>query len=79
MGNHDDNIHLSGRSRDDRVHMGRALEHAVKGIPMASAGGHARMGGGQVFIPHMSGLGPSEGVTREDLVDRIFDALGGET
>jgi nanoRNase/pAp phosphatase (c-di-AMP/oligoRNAs hydrolase) len=78
LGDHDDDIHLSGRSRDDRVHMGRALEAAVEGIPMASAGGHARMGGGQVFIPHMGGLGPSEGVTREGLVDRIFESMNGE-
>jgi nanoRNase/pAp phosphatase (c-di-AMP/oligoRNAs hydrolase) len=78
MGDHDDHIHISGRSRDDRVHMGRALESAVEGIPMASAGGHARMGGGQVFIPHMDGLGPSQGVTREGLVDRIFESMNGE-
>jgi len=71
-------LHLSGRSRDDRVHMGRTLRDAVDTIPMADAGGHARMGGGQVSIDHMEGLGPAEGFSREDFVDRLFAAMSGE-
>jgi nanoRNase/pAp phosphatase (c-di-AMP/oligoRNAs hydrolase) len=71
-------LHLSGRSRDDRVHMGKALERAVEGIPQASAGGHARMGGGQLSIPHMEGLGPGSGVSLEEFTDRLFRSMSGE-
>lgn len=77
-GERDGTMHLSGRSRDDRVHMGKALDAAVEDIPMANAGGHARMGGGQVSLEHMRGLGPSEGLTREEFRDRLFDAMAGE-
>ena len=72
-----DTLHLSGRSRDDRVHMGKTLEGVVDDIPMANAGGHARMGGGQLSVEHMAGLGPGEGVDRTDLRERIFDAMVG--
>lgn len=78
IGDKDGTIHFSGRSRDDRVHIGRVLERAVEDIPMAGAGGHARMGGGQVSIAHMNGLGPSDGITREELHDRFFAAMMGE-
>ncbi len=77
-GKHDGTLHLSGRSRDDRVHMGETLRHAISDIPMASAGGHARMGGGQLSIEHMNGIGPSEGVSREEFEERLFSALAGE-
>ena len=78
IGEKDETIHLSGRSRDDRIHMGEALAAAVDDVPMSSAGGHARMGGGQVSVEHMAGLGPSDGLSREDLVERLFDAMSGE-
>ena len=42
------NTHISGRSRDDRVHMGETLKTALSTIPDANAGGHARSGGGQI-------------------------------
>jgi nanoRNase/pAp phosphatase (c-di-AMP/oligoRNAs hydrolase) len=71
-------LHLSGRSRDDRVHMGDAVRSVVEEIPMADGGGHARMAGGQVSIEHMEGIGPSEGLTREEFVDRLFAAMAGE-
>lgn len=71
-------LHLSGRSRDDRVHMGKVLEHVVDDIPMATAGGHARMGGGQLSIDHMEGLGPSQGVPRDEFEDRLFRAMAGD-
>ncbi|ELY43699.1 DHH family phosphoesterase [Natronorubrum sulfidifaciens] len=77
-GEHDGTIHLSGRSRDDRVHMGETLRHAVSDIPMANAGGHARMGGGQVSVDHMEGIGPSEGISGVEFEDRLFSALAGE-
>ncbi|MGM0397874.1 MAG: DHH family phosphoesterase [Halobacteriota archaeon] len=77
-GRKDGTLFLSGRSRDDRVHMGRILEHVLGDIPMASGGGHARMGGGQVSIDHMNGIGPSDGVSMDELHDRLFTAMAGE-
>ncbi|THE64929.1 bifunctional oligoribonuclease/PAP phosphatase NrnA [Salinadaptatus halalkaliphilus] len=77
-GEHDGTIHLSGRSRDDRVHMGETLRHAVSDIPMANAGGHARMGGGQLSVDHMRGIGPSDGIDKAEFEDRLFAALAGE-
>ncbi|SNZ12943.1 nanoRNase/pAp phosphatase, hydrolyzes c-di-AMP and oligoRNAs [Natronoarchaeum philippinense] len=77
-GEHDGSLHLSGRSRDDRVHMGDILSSAVEDIPMASAGGHARMGGGKVSIAHMQGIGPSEGLTEHEFTERLFEALAGD-
>jgi len=77
-GEKDGTIHLSGRSRDDRVHMGKTLQAAVDDIPMADAGGHARMGGGQISLDHMEGLGPSTGVTMPELTDRLFSAMSGD-
>nr|WP_229770448.1 DHHA1 domain-containing protein [Halorhabdus sp. CBA1104] len=78
LGESDGRLHLSGRSRDDRVHMGKALQAAVDGVPMAEAGGHARMGGGQLRLDHMAGLGPSEGVSRDELYERLFEAMTGD-
>ncbi|WP_254528142.1 DHH family phosphoesterase [Natrinema gelatinilyticum] len=77
-GENDGTLHLSGRSRDDRVHMGETLRHAISDIPMASAGGHARMGGGQLSVDHMNGIGPSDGISRAEFEDRLFSALAGE-
>ncbi len=77
-GENDGTIHLSGRSRDDRVHMGETLRHATSDVPMANAGGHARMGGGQVSVDHMEGIGPSDGITRAEFEERLFSALAGE-
>lgn len=76
-GDDGDTIHLSGRSRDDRVHMGEVMENVVDGIPMASGGGHARMGGAQIGLDHMRGIGPGHGVTRRELRSRLFAAMGG--
>lgn len=78
LGEKEGTLHLSGRSRDDRVHMGKALDGVVDDIPMATAGGHARMGGGQLSIDHMEGIGPSEGVERGAFTDRLFDAMAGD-
>jgi len=74
----DGTLHLSGRSRDDGIHVGRALRQAVADIPMANAGGHQRMGGGQLSVEHMRGLGPSSGVSTDELRERVFAALAGE-
>ncbi|MFB6300915.1 MAG: bifunctional oligoribonuclease/PAP phosphatase NrnA [Halobacteriales archaeon] len=78
MGAKEGTLHLSGRSRDDRVHMGQVLQTAVADIPMADAGGHARMGGGQLSIRHMEGIGPGAGLTREKFRERLFDAMAGD-
>ena len=79
MGQKEDTLHLSGRSRDDRVHMGEVLDGVVEDIPMSGAGGHARMGGGQLSVDHMNGLGPSDGVSIEQFGDRLLAAMGGES
>jgi len=78
MGRKEDTLHLSGRSRDDRVHMGKTLEAVVDDIPMGSAGGHARMGGGQLSVDHMNGIGPGNGVAMTDFKGHLFDAMAGE-
>lgn len=78
MGDKDETLHLSGRSRDDRVHMGTILERTVEDIPMSGAGGHARMGGGQVSIEHMDGIGPSGGLSRSEFVDQLFRSMEGQ-
>ncbi|MFC6826393.1 DHH family phosphoesterase [Halopelagius fulvigenes] len=78
-GERDGTVYLSGRSRDDRVHMGRMLEHALADVPGSSAGGHARMGGGQ--IPQRGGTIQTDGgsdLDRSMLVERLFDALSGD-
>jgi nanoRNase/pAp phosphatase (c-di-AMP/oligoRNAs hydrolase) len=67
-------VHLSGRSRDDRVHMGRALGHAVEDISHGSAGGHARMGGGQIE-PNGS---DEDAFSRDRLTEVTFESLGGD-
>jgi nanoRNase/pAp phosphatase (c-di-AMP/oligoRNAs hydrolase) len=78
FGDSDGDLRLSGRSRDDRVHMGKTLQAVVKDVPMSSAGGHARMGGGQLSIEHMNGIGLSDGMNRVEFQDRLFDAMVGD-
>ncbi len=78
LGDKDDTIRFAGRSDDDRVHMGKVLEAVLDDIPMAGGGGHARMGGGQCSLEYMEGLGPSEGVSREELRERLFAAMNGD-
>jgi hypothetical protein len=58
--------------------MGKTLEHVVEEIPMSSAGGHARMGGGQLSIEHMEGIGPGDGVPRAEFIDTLFAAMTGD-
>jgi nanoRNase/pAp phosphatase (c-di-AMP/oligoRNAs hydrolase) len=77
VGDTDGELHLSGRSRDDRVHMGKTLKSVVEEVPMGTAGGHARMGGGQLSLDHMEGLGPGDGMSRTEFIDRLFDAMNG--
>jgi hypothetical protein len=58
--------------------MGKTLEAVVEEIPAADAGGHARMGGSQVSLEHMEGLGPGGGLTRAEFREQLFDALSGD-
>jgi len=78
IGDRDGTLHVSGRSRDDRVHMGKTLSAVVEDIPMSDAGGHARMGGGQISLDHMAAIGPSSGLARSDFTDQLFAAMAGE-
>jgi nanoRNase/pAp phosphatase (c-di-AMP/oligoRNAs hydrolase) len=78
LGDKDGVIRLSGRSDDDRVHMGKMLGTLTDGIPLAGGGGHARMGGGRIPIDHMEGLGPGEGLTRTEFKEQLFEAMNGE-
>ena len=78
LGEKDGTLHLSGRSRDDRVHMGHTLETVVSDIPMSGAGGHARMGGGQISCEHMNGLESEASFERDELVERLFAAMSGD-
>lgn len=78
-GERDGTVYLSGRSRDDRVHMGRALQAALEDIPDAGAGGHARMGGGQIDPePGVADGGGEPEFDRESLEDRLFRAMSGD-
>jgi len=80
-------LRMSGRSTDDRVHMGNALAAAVEDVPMGSAGGHSRMGGGNLSLDHLVGkdtgelLAGADGgteLTRERFKERLFDAMRGD-
>lgn len=77
VGDDGETVHLSGRSRDDRVHVGEVIGSVADTVPMGTGGGHARMGGGQLDIEHMTGIGPGEGLTREGLHERLFAAMEG--
>ncbi|MFC4449317.1 DHH family phosphoesterase [Halorussus aquaticus] len=80
FGRREDTVHLSGRSRDDRVHMGKALETVADDIPGASAGGHARMGGGQVPVEGAAYASGAEAAmwSQAELGDAVFAALNGD-
>ncbi|XVH33003.1 DHH family phosphoesterase [Haloferacaceae archaeon DSL9] len=82
-GERDGTLYLSGRSRDDRVHMGRTLQTALDGLPNASAGGHARMGGGQIVAAPTVSSGEGSVQTaspihRDELTERLFTSLAGD-
>ena len=71
----DGTLHLSGRATEGSAHIGEALSSAIEGIPMADAGGHERMGGGQLSVDHMAGLGPGDGVSIDQLFESIFAVM----
>jgi nanoRNase/pAp phosphatase (c-di-AMP/oligoRNAs hydrolase) len=68
-------LHLSGRSRDDRVHMGRAIDSALDDVPGGNGGGHARMGGGRVQLDDDDFVWPGR---RSALIGRLRRALEGD-
>jgi nanoRNase/pAp phosphatase (c-di-AMP/oligoRNAs hydrolase) len=70
-------VHVSGRSRDDRVHMGRAIDALAGDCPGGDGGGHSRMGAGQIPVARTDGDGGISGPERTDLADRVFDVLNG--
>jgi Exopolyphosphatase-related proteins len=85
IGKRDDTgtVHLSGRSRDDRVHMGRTLQGALAEVPHAGAGGHARMGGAQIDpkpVPtqRVADGGVDRGLDRQELTRQMFSAMQGD-
>lgn len=71
IGTHNNTIRMSGRSHDDRTHLGKALHSAVQDIEGASAGGHADSAGGSIPIKSME----SKDITRDEIINRIFDAM----
>ena len=72
----DGTVHVSARSADDRVHLGECLQRAVADIETASAGGHARMAGGQIPAGAMP-AGP-DGPDFGRFDDMVLGAMNGE-
>ncbi|MFP4590240.1 MAG: DHH family phosphoesterase [Halobacteriales archaeon] len=72
LGEFDGTIYLSGRTTDDRVHMGQTLERTLAELPGASGGGHSRMGGGQLPIAAIEAESAGSGLTRPDLHESLF-------
>lgn len=80
-GSRNGTTHVSGRSRDDRVHMGEALEAVAAGVPEASAGGHSRMGGASLPTPELAtdgGDSEPPGGPPSAFADQVFAALEGD-
>jgi len=80
-GSRNGTVHVSGRSRDDRVHMGDSLKAVATDVPEASAGGHSRMGGAKFPLLGLATDG-GEGETIEgppqEFADSIFAGLEGD-
>ena len=79
IGERDGTVHLSGRSRDDRVHMGNAIDAVLSDVDNGDGGGHSRMGGGTI-TPEVepSGEEEPETIDRDALADDLFRALAGD-
>ncbi|SNR53530.1 DHH family phosphoesterase [Halorubrum vacuolatum] len=79
LGERNGTIHLSGRSRDDRVHMGNALAAVLDDVPNGGGGGHARMGGGTIESrTDPTGEQEVEQIDRNALCDELFRAMAGD-
>ena len=79
IGERDGTVHLSGRSRDDRVHMGNAIAAVLSDVDSGNGGGHSRMGGGTIE-PEVdpTGEGELETVDRDALADGLFRSMAGD-
>ena len=79
IGERDETVHLSGRSRDDRVHMGNAIAAVLDDVDNGNGGGHSRMGGGTIE-PEIDPAGDGETgtVDRDALTDGLFRAMAGD-
>ena len=79
IGERDGEVHLSGRSRDDRVHMGNVLDSVLSDLDNGNGGGHSRMGGGTI-TPEIDPTGDEnpETVDRDALCDGLFRAMAGD-
>lgn len=79
VGERDGEVHLSGRSRDDRVHMGNAIESVLSEVTNGNGGGHSRMGGGTI-TPEIDPTGGEEPETvdRDALSGELFRAMAGD-
>lgn len=75
--NRNETIHVSGRSHDDRVHIGESLQYLVSDIELATGGGHARMGGGQIPTTTLNEIGDSGETPYDEFNERLFEALNG--
>lgn len=71
-------LSVSGRSHDDRVHIGEALQNALSPIDLGSAGGHARIGGAQIPVRQLTAFSDNGSSTREGFADALFTALKGD-
>jgi len=45
---------------------------------MGNAGGHARMGGGQIPVNHADGIGTANGMDYNEFTQALFDSLNGD-
>lgn len=72
LGTFDGTIYLSGRTTDDRVHMGKTLERTLEDLAGAGGGGHSRMGGGQLPLEALEESAEDGGMTRPDLREALF-------
>jgi nanoRNase/pAp phosphatase (c-di-AMP/oligoRNAs hydrolase) len=76
----DGTVYLSGRSRDDRVDMGRVMRTVASSFRDGDGGGHVRMGGAQIPVEAIESgpfaHGGSDG-DHDRLVERVFEALSG--
>ena len=79
IGEREGTVHLSGRSRDDRVHMGNAIGAVLNDVKSGNGGGHSRMGGGTIEPAiDPTGEAKSETVDRDALADGLFRAMAGD-
>lgn len=72
----EDTIYISGRSRDDRVNMGKVMQDAFGGD---RAGGHAMLAGAQIPLGVFSGTKDKQTLLKlaeEAVVKRFFSVVG---